>query len=89
VLPTDRRFAARTGWYGAVHGVRAAGEDSQTSGRSAWGRSMARNGGLPWAARTPRRAARAVCATSRRDDALTENVLLSPCLKLIYSKILY
>jgi hypothetical protein len=24
-----------------------------------------------------------------RDGALTENVLLSPCLKLIYSKILY
>jgi hypothetical protein len=94
VLPTDRRSAAHTSRYGAVHGVHATGRIPRPRGTTPG--EGARPGmvgclgrrGLGSGRLGGRRAGatRSVCATSRRDDALTENVLLSPCLKAKNSK---
>jgi hypothetical protein len=91
VLPTDQWSAARTGRYGTVHGMRAAGRIPRP--RSMLHGEGARPGtagclgrrGLERGCRGGRRAA---CATSRRDGALTEFVLLSTCLKANNSKFL-
>jgi hypothetical protein len=85
---------AHTDRYDTVHGLRVAGRTSRSLGawargeRRGLGRRAASGSAASGADAEEGGAARAACATSRRDDALAEFVLLSSCLNANNSKFL-